>query len=157
MSEATAPKDPATIQLGTMFSPRVANMLGREGIFTLGDLVTYTHHDLTRLPAFGVGTLATIDAALAERGLRLDRHEPHQPTLLEEFATVLEQRDQLLALIERITDAVGTVEGLRDIDTTLGGMDTKPTVRQAATRRRNDAGDQVRAARTAEFQGRQHG
>ncbi|MFD4444373.1 DNA-directed RNA polymerase subunit alpha C-terminal domain-containing protein [Nocardia sp. NPDC058519] len=135
MSEATAPKDLATVQLGTMFSPRVANMLGREGIFTLGDLVTYTHHDLDCLPAFGVGTMATIDAALAERGLRLDRHEPHQPTLLEEFRTVLEQRDQLLALIGRITDAVSTAEGLRDIDTTLGGMDTKPTVRQASTTR----------------------
>ncbi|WKG13597.1 DNA-directed RNA polymerase subunit alpha C-terminal domain-containing protein (plasmid) [Nocardia sp. PE-7] len=133
MSEATAPKELATIQLRTMFSPRLSNMLGREGIFTLSDLMTYTHHDLDLLPSFGVGTLATIDAALAEHGLRLDRHEPHQPTLLEEFATVLEQRDQLLALIERITDAVGTVEGLHDIDTTLGGMDTKPTVRQAST------------------------
>ncbi|MFE3322878.1 DNA-directed RNA polymerase subunit alpha C-terminal domain-containing protein [Nocardia sp. NPDC059195] len=138
MSEATAPKDSATVQLRTMFSPRVANMLGRQGIFTLGDLVTYAHHDLSRLPAFGGGTMATIDAALAERGLRLDRHDPHQPTLLEEFATVLEQRDQLLALIERITDAVSTIEGLRDIDTTLGGMDTKPTVRQAATTRHRD-------------------
>ncbi|MFD3427670.1 DNA-directed RNA polymerase subunit alpha C-terminal domain-containing protein [Nocardia fluminea] len=135
MSEATAPNDLLTIKLKTMFNPRVANMLGREGIFTLGDLVTYTHHDLTRLPAFGVGTVATIDAALAEHGLRLDRHEPHQPTLLEEFATVLKQRDQLLALIERITDTVSTDEGLRDIDTTLGGMDTKPTVRQASTTR----------------------
>lgn len=93
----------------------------------------FTHHDLSCLPAFGVGTLAAIDAALAEHGLRLDKHEPHQPTLLEEFATVLEQRDQLLALIERITDTVSTVEGLSDIDTTLGGMDTKPTVRQAST------------------------
>ncbi|MFI6573950.1 DNA-directed RNA polymerase subunit alpha C-terminal domain-containing protein [Nocardia fluminea] len=138
MSEATAPKDLSTIQLGTMFTPRVANMLGREGIRTLGDLMTCTHHDLDRLPAFGVGTMATIDAVLAERGLRLDRRDPHQPTLLEEFDTVLDQRDQLLALIERITDSVSTVEGLRDIDTTLGGMDTKPTMRQAATRRRND-------------------
>ncbi|MFD4358086.1 hypothetical protein ACFWPX_36475 [Nocardia sp. NPDC058518] len=139
MSEAPAAKDLATIPLGTMFSPRVANMLGRQGIRTLADLMTYTYYDLSCLPAFGGGTMATIDAALAERGLRLDRHDPHQPTLLEEFATVLEQRDQLLALIERITDSVSTVEGLRDIDTTLGGMDTKPTVRQAAiTHRRDD-------------------
>lgn len=135
MSEAAAPEDRATIQLRTLFSPRLSNMLGREGIFTIGDLVTYTHHDLSCLPAFGVGTLATIDAALAEHGLRLDRHEPHQPTLLEEFDMVLEQRDQLLALIERVTDSVSTVEGLRDIDTTLGGMDTKPSVRQASTTR----------------------
>lgn len=49
--------------------------------------MTYTHHDLSCLPAFGVGTIATIDAALAEHGLRLDRQEPHQPTLLEEFDT----------------------------------------------------------------------
>ncbi|WP_165610285.1 hypothetical protein [Nocardia salmonicida] len=46
---------------------------------------------------------------------------------------MLEQRDQLLALIKRIADSVSTVEGLCDIDTTLGDMDTKPTVRQAAT------------------------
>ncbi|WP_067460274.1 DNA-directed RNA polymerase subunit alpha C-terminal domain-containing protein [Nocardia alba] len=138
MSEATAPQDLATIQLKTMFTPRLSNMLARQGIRTLADLMTYTHHDLDSLPAFGVGTLATIDAALAERGLRLERHDPHQPTLLEEFDTVLEQRDQLLALIERITDSVSTVEGLRDIDTTLGGMDTKPTVRQAATTRHRD-------------------
>ncbi|WP_101468918.1 DNA-directed RNA polymerase subunit alpha C-terminal domain-containing protein [Nocardia fluminea] len=138
MSEAAAPKDLATIKLGTMFSPRVSNVLGREGICTIGDLMTYTHLDLNCLPAFGVGTMASIDSALAEHGLRLDRREPDQPTLLEEFRTVLEQRDQPLALIERITDTVSTAEGLRDIDTAVGGMDTKPTVRQAATRRRND-------------------
>ncbi|MGC4989899.1 DNA-directed RNA polymerase subunit alpha C-terminal domain-containing protein [Nocardia salmonicida] len=141
MSEATTPKDLATIQLGAMFSPRVANMLGREGIHTLADLMTYTEHDLTRLPSFGVGTMATIDAALTAHGLRMDRHDPDQPTLLEEFRTVLDQRDQLLALIERITDSVSTAEGLRDIDMTLAGIDTTPTVRQAAARRRNDRAD----------------
>lgn len=139
MSETAAAKDSGTTQLRTMLSPRVSNMLGREGIFTLADLMNYTRHDLDCLPSFGVQTMATIDAALATHGLRLDGHDPDHPTLIEEFRTVLDQRNQLMALIERITDAVSTSEGLRDIATTMGSMELTPTMRQtAATRSRND-------------------
>lgn len=139
MSEPVAAKDLEPVRLHTMLSPRTANLLGRQGIDALADLMNYTRADLQSLPSFGAGTIAEIDAALAAHGLRLDGREPDQPTLVEEFATVLEQRDQLLALIGRITDAVSTAVALQDIDATIGGMDLAPTMRQiAATHRRDD-------------------
>ncbi|MEV6430386.1 hypothetical protein [Nocardia sp. NPDC051463] len=49
---------------------------------------------------------------------------------------MLDQRNLLLALIERITAAVGTSEGLRDITMTLDGMDLTPTRRQIAATQR---------------------
>ncbi|MFE7802527.1 DNA-directed RNA polymerase subunit alpha C-terminal domain-containing protein [Nocardia sp. NPDC057440] len=133
MSETSAPRDPATTRLRTMLSPRVANMLGREGIDTLADLMDYTRSDLEGLRSFGTLTMAEIDDALAARGLCLAGRDPERgSTLAEEFRMVLDQRNQLLALIERITDAVGTSEVLRDITTTLDGMDLTPTMRQTA-------------------------
>ncbi|WP_328410992.1 DNA-directed RNA polymerase subunit alpha C-terminal domain-containing protein [Nocardia sp. NBC_00403] len=133
MSETTAPQDPATTRLCTMLSPRVAHMLGREGIDTLADLMDYTRSDLEALRSFGTLTMAEIDDALAARGLCLAGRDPDRgSTLAEEFRTVLDQRNQLLALIERIADAVGTSEGLRDITTTMDGMDLTPTMRQIA-------------------------
>ncbi len=133
MSEATAPKDLAAIQLRTMFSPRLSNMLGREG-----DLHPCRFGDLHP-------PRPELSSSLRRRHDRHDRRSvgrarpapgqarasPAHPA--RRVRHVLEQRDQLLALIKRIADSVSTVEGLCDIDTTLGDMDTKPTVRQAAT------------------------
>ncbi|MFI8977444.1 DNA-directed RNA polymerase subunit alpha C-terminal domain-containing protein [Nocardia asteroides] len=133
MSEVTAPTDPGT-RLDTMLSGRVANVLGRAGITVLADLLEYSRWDLQRLPRFGQLTLAEIEEALADRGLRLaDHDDPDQePTLAEEFSRVLDQRDQLLALIERITDAVGAPEARLDIAATVGGLNLASTRRQSA-------------------------
>lgn len=66
--------------------------------------------DLQRIPSFGTLTIAEIEDALATHGLHMAAgDDPDRgPTLAEEFRTVLEQRDQLLALIGRITNTVGT-------------------------------------------------
>ncbi|WP_406230524.1 hypothetical protein [Nocardia sp. NBC_01009] len=101
----------------------------------------YTPPDLEGLRSFGTLTMAEIDDALAARGLCLAGRDPDRgSTLAEEFRTVLDQRNQLLALVERITDAVGTSEGLRDVTTTMDGMDLTPTTRQIAATHHHAAG-----------------
>ncbi|MEV0081166.1 DNA-directed RNA polymerase subunit alpha C-terminal domain-containing protein [Nocardia neocaledoniensis] len=120
-------------RLHTMLSGRVANMLGREGIHTLADLLDYTRSDLQRIRSFGLLTLAEIDDALSARGLRLPGKDPDLgPTLVEEFHMVLDQRDQLLALINRISTEISAPDARHDIVTTLKAMNLTPTVRQTA-------------------------
>lgn len=133
MSEVTVPTDPST-RLETMLSGRVANVLARAGITMVADLLEYSQWDLRRLPGFGSLTLAEIEDALTARGLSLAGHDdPDQgPTLAEEFYTVLDQRDQLLALIERIADAVGTPEARLDVAATVTGLNVASTRRQTA-------------------------
>ncbi len=140
MSDVTVPTDPST-RLDTMLSGRVANVLARSGITVVADLLEYSQWDLRRLPGFGQLTLAEIEDALTARGLRLAGHDvpDQEPTLAEEFYTVLDQRDQLLALIGRITDAVSTPQARQDIAATVTGLNVTSTRRQTAHRDRRRA------------------
>ncbi|UGT58752.1 DNA-directed RNA polymerase subunit alpha C-terminal domain-containing protein [Nocardia asteroides] len=137
MSESSAPMNLATTWLDMMLSGRVANMLARAGIATLADLLHYTRRDLESLASFGPLTIAEIETALAERDLHLARPASDlEPTLAEEFDVVLDQRDQLVGLIERIGAAVDLAAARREIATTMAGIDLTPTTRQAAIARR---------------------
>lgn len=51
MSEATAPQDPATTRSHAMLRDRVANILGRQGLDILADLLEYSRSDLERSAA----------------------------------------------------------------------------------------------------------
>ncbi|MGQ4601274.1 hypothetical protein [Nocardia sp. R6R-6] len=104
-------------------SGRVSNLLARNGITTLADLLLCRRIDLAAFPLVGAGTLGEIAAALSDRGLALlpDHGSEFRPSLHDQLRVALEHRVVLIALIARIR-AADTPEIRDDIDTTLARL-----------------------------------
>ncbi|MGF0320633.1 DNA-directed RNA polymerase subunit alpha C-terminal domain-containing protein [Nocardia fluminea] len=126
---------PDAVSLSTILSPRVANLLGRVGIDTVGQLVVYSASDLTGMTQVGQLTIAEIITALAEhnRALAPDPTVASGATLVERHRALLEQQSKLLALLQRIAVHPRTPKTVRgDIDEVMGQLDTTLSLEQAA-------------------------
>ncbi len=118
---------PDAVPLRTILSGRVANLLGRVGIDSVGQLVVYSAADLTSMMQVGQLTVAEITAALAENGRALAPNpaRPSDTTLVERHHTLLEQHSRVLALLQRIAVHPRTPKSVRaDIDDVVARLDT---------------------------------
>ncbi|MGW5924257.1 DNA-directed RNA polymerase subunit alpha C-terminal domain-containing protein [Nocardia fluminea] len=127
--------DPDAISLSTILSPRAANLLGRAGIDSVGQLVVYSATDLTGMVQVGQLTIAEITTALAAHGRALapDPTKSSGATLVERHRALLEQQNKLLALLQRIAVHPRTPKTVRgDINEVMARLDTTLSLEQAA-------------------------
>lgn len=127
--------NPDAIALRTILSGRVANLLRRAGLESVGQLVVYSASDLTSMMQVGQLTIDEITTALADhdRALAPDPTESSGATLVERHRTLLAQQTTLLALLARIAVHPRTVKSVRaDIAEVMAQLDTTLSLEQSA-------------------------